>query len=76
MEDSRLEKIQVRLGTLGTLKVDLLFDLLKLELHECIVRITSTMEIREDLECFILPVPSCQYPVLVRCEFNEKTNLL
>ncbi len=50
--DTRAEEVEVKLGTLSTmLEADLRLDLVELELNELVVRVTSTVKVREDLEC-------------------------
>ena len=55
-EDTRLEKVEVRLGALGALETDLLLDLGELELHEVVVGVALAMEVGEDLEGLIRAV--------------------
>ena len=49
-EDTRLEEVEVGLGALLALKVDLLLDLRHLQLDELVVRVALPMQVRQDLQ--------------------------
>lgn len=55
-EDTRLEQIEVGLGTLCALKLDLLLDLSELQLHKLGVGVSMTVQVRENDESFLLTV--------------------
>ena len=55
-EDTRFEKVEVRLCAFRTLEPNLLLDLHKFELHEFVVGVASTMQVGEDLKSLVWSV--------------------
>lgn len=53
-ENTRLEKIEVGLGTFSSLKLNLFLNLGVFELYEVVVLVTPTMEIGKDLQSFLI----------------------
>ena len=74
-ENTRLEEIEVGLGTLLLLEPDLVLNFGNLELHELGVGVTLTVEIREDLYGFGVPFvinePTWTLRVIVSCMLDD-----
>ena len=55
-DDSRLDEVEIRLGSFGALKFDLAFNFGVLELHKLISRVTLAVQVGKDLECFSVTI--------------------
>ena len=55
-EDTRLEKVEVRLCAFRTLEPNLLLDLCEFELDELRVRVAFAVQVSEDFEGFFMSV--------------------
>ena len=55
-EDTRLEQVEVGLGTLGLFKVDLLLNFSIFELDEVVGFVSSAVKVCKDFEGFFVPI--------------------
>jgi hypothetical protein len=65
-EDTGLEEVRVRLGSLRALEAYLLPDLRELELNELVVRVALAVQVSQDLERLVLAVMVDEPPGTLR----------